>query len=118
VRYKETDGAGGYEPGAIVVNEAIDATEGLKKLGVPAEFAERVASYIREGADGAFWPLVYQVDDRQTHLDGAQWVIEGTRGDMCHVVTRQSPDRNEPFREFAEYLMRASGKRYYYDEVY
>jgi len=86
---KELDGKGGYATGVLT----LDKTKTISD----AEWSGST-----KGVDECgFWklPTVEQhwyVEDGMTVgwavTDGAQWILEGTKGNEYHVVDRQSPD--------------------------
>lgn len=116
VRFVETDGAGGSEPGKIVADEQITPATVLKEReGI--EGIGTIVQYIRSTqAEEGFWRLPPEIDDGSAMVDGSTWIIEGRRQGECKVVLRDNPAG--PFRTFAEQLIRLSGKRFYHDEYY
>ena len=92
---KSASGAGGYDPGRLVLNKtlALDAkqvrqfTAALGKLG--------------------FWNHPTQ-DPGPPGFDGARWVLEGVKGGRYHVVDRWSPD-DGPFRKLMLDLVALAG---------
>ncbi len=75
--WKESDGAGGYEPGKIIVNES-------KKLTLK-EWEEIVNKL--DSID--FWGLP-SIEKEILGTDGAQWILEGKENGKYHVVDRWS----------------------------
>ena len=76
--WKLCDGAGGYEPGQMTINE----TKTIDK-----ETWDKFYSYL-EAAD--FWNLnTIEVDILGT--DGSQWILEGVNNERYHVVDRWTP---------------------------
>ena len=91
---KETDGAGGYFAGKLILNEEKllsdqDAKEVLKQVDVMQ-----------------FWTM--PTDDKEGGEDGSRWVIEGREQNKYHVVDRWSPDSG-PVHEFGSFMIRLAG---------
>jgi hypothetical protein len=78
-----TSGAGGYDPGKLIQNR----TRTISK--------ERTDWFLNRIDESNFWklPTVEKMDAEG--LDGAQWIIEGTKKGKYHVVDRWSPDKGE-----------------------
>ena len=55
-----------------------------------------------------FWKLAGDPEEDERGLDGADWVIEGRRGDVYHSVIRWEP-KPGPFRRACEDLIKVSG---------
>ena len=102
-----TDGQGGYEPGSVVERK----TRRLSDTEV-ARFREMLARV-------QFW-RPQPIDDR-LGLDGAQWILEGRRGQTYHLWDVWSPENSGPyaaFRELCLHLVRLSGLAVRHDEIY
>jgi hypothetical protein len=89
---KSTDGAGGYEPGRLVLNKTY-------KLA-----ASDVRGFLSALNELKFWSLPTK-ETQSGGLDGAQWILEGTKDARYHIIDRWSPDAG-PFRELMLSLMR------------
>jgi hypothetical protein len=55
--------------------------------------------------------------------DGAQWILEGTKGNDYHVVNRQSPDDNfhrnaGKYRELCLHILKLSGLDLKKEKIY
>lgn len=89
--WKECDGAGGYEPGKIIVNKQ-------KKLSVNEwkEF-QRMISKID------FWNMPSTLDEIPGN-DGSQWILEGIKEGEYHVVDRWTP-RGSDYAKSCEFLL-------------
>lgn len=74
--WKVSDGAGGYEPGKIIINKS-------KKLTIK-KWYEFVANIFLID----FWNL--PTVDNSFELDGSQWILEGKELGKYHVVDRWS----------------------------
>ena len=95
---KMLDGAGGYQPGTV-------ARDTIVMLS-PAEWEE--LSRLVERAQ--LWSP--PPTDNRMGVDGAQWIIEGSRSGQYNVVDRWTPAVNGPFaghRALGEWLLRKSG---------
>jgi hypothetical protein len=91
-------GRGGYEPGSLVERKARTLSE---------REAARFRALLTEVQ---FWGQ--QPPDKRIGLDGAQWVLEGRRGQHYHVWDVWSPETSGPFTGFRQpclELLRLSG---------
>jgi hypothetical protein len=88
---KETDGAGGYQPGSIILN---------KTINVEKANCEKLVAGLE---DMKFWSLSTQFSGQG--LDGAGWILEGSKNGDYHVVDRWTP-LNGAFYEWALSLMK------------
>jgi hypothetical protein len=122
--YKELDGKGGYEYGSIAENKSIDVYKQLGKGEQPDDVVQRGVEFLFERTKNEIWgqPFEYEetigMDGAIVGLDGATWTVEAIKDGKCHVVTRWSPNGDDPVRRFAETLIDLSDKRFYYDEFY
>jgi len=91
---KELDGAGGYNPGKLIVNRIRPLTKSEWD-----EFARRVAQ-------ACFWRM--PIEDSILGNDGASWILEGYRQGCYHLVNRWSPADGD-YRECCLYLLKISG---------
>lgn len=91
---KELNGAGGYEPGEIIVNHT-------RKL-TAAEWDE----FARHLDDTCYWQL--PTEDDALGTDGSQWILEGFKVNRYHVVDRWTPESGS-YRELCLYLLQLSG---------
>ncbi|HET6557031.1 MAG TPA: hypothetical protein VFG54_06920 [Prolixibacteraceae bacterium] len=80
--WKECDGAGGYEPGKIIVDKQKKLSENEWK-----EF-QRMISKID------FWEMPTTLDEIPGS-DGSQWILEGIKEGEYHVVDRWTPRGSE-----------------------
>ena len=117
LRYKELTREG-PNIGELTENRSVDVRKLRRQELGDAELAESVLDHFRRRAEESFWSLSYKVDDGTVGVDGATWVIEGTKDGRCHLVSRWSPEETDGFRRLAEEMISFSGKRFYYDEVY
>jgi hypothetical protein len=101
----ELDGAGGYAPGNVL-KSARRALTGTDWRGLKASF---------EGLK--FWTMPTQLSADTDGADGAQWILEGRRGDDYHVVERWSPEAGS-YREVGLQFLRLAGITVPADEVY
>lgn len=74
---KEADGAGGYQPGSIIVNKTVD---------VGKSDCEKLLAGLD---DMKFWSLATSSSGLGT--DGAQWILEGSKNGSYHIVDRWTP---------------------------
>ena len=88
------DGSGGYEPGAV---------SGRTKRKMNADEWKSVSDGLSR-ID--FWKLPGPV--QLGGLDGAQWILEGRKGEQYHVVDRWSPETGA-YREFCLSLVKIAG---------
>ena len=97
---KQLDGAGGYEPGRLVVNRTVP-------LG-PAEW--RRMHVLLDSA--GLWSPAPPREDASPGLDGARWILEGVRGSEYRAVDRWSPTETGPDRHIRAtglYLLQVAG---------
>ncbi|ANM30376.1 hypothetical protein ABI59_13550 [Acidobacteria bacterium Mor1] len=115
VIYKESDGASGYDHGALAEHSRMDFVDALDERD-----RARAGNFLSWFAESAskLRDEPYKVDNGSLGFDGAVWTAEVFERGRCHVVQRWSPELTEPVRRFGEWLMGHSGKRFYYDEVY
>lgn len=90
---KQLSGAGGYEPGRLVMNQTRQLTS--------AEWDGFVSLLDRS----CYWQLPTEIGDMGN--DGAQWILEGAKEGRYHVVDRWTP-RSGDFRESCLYLLKLS----------
>lgn len=95
ITFKQMSGAGGYEPGHIVVNQT-------RKL----ERAEWDA-FVNRLDDMCYWNLP-TTDPEGSSFDGARWILEGVRGDRYHIVDRWTPQGGS-YREACLYALTLGG---------
>jgi hypothetical protein len=95
---KQSSGAGGYQPGKIIVDTVKYLT--IQQWTTFTTFIEKIN----------FWKLPIQ-DNDVSGSDGAEWILEGTNKESYHFVTRWSPDekRFKEFKDCCEYLLTLSG---------
>ena len=92
---KELSGAGGYEPGELIVNHT-------RKLSA-AEWNQ----FARRLDDTCYWQLPTE-DDELGGTDGAQWIFEGFTLGRYHIVDRWTPESGS-YRELCLYALQLSG---------
>jgi hypothetical protein len=129
VTYKELNGYWG-DYGSLAEEKELDVYEEMirkyknEDIKYDQTATQAYLETILEHAQKQVWEQPYKyeiitgISGIMITLDGAYWTIEAIKDGKCHVVTRHSPERNEPVRRFAETLIQLSGKRFYYDEVY
>jgi hypothetical protein len=74
---KMTSGAGGYEPGQLVLNSKTLLTK------------VQTDSFLGKIKEHQFWQLAAKREPGG--LDGAQWILEGVKEGKYHIVDRWSP---------------------------
>jgi hypothetical protein len=89
---KVADGAGGYQPGKLIVNK----TEKLP--------AEKMRVFLEKVDTLKYWTLPERDPERQG-MDGAQWVIEGVADGKYRLVDRWTPKAGA-VRELGLYFLR------------
>jgi hypothetical protein len=90
---KELDGAGGYEPGSLIVNRRRWLSE------------SEWSNFSRRLDEACFWGLPTRNESRG--FDGAEWILEGVNGCRYHVVDRWTPGTGA-YREACLYLLKIS----------
>jgi hypothetical protein len=90
---KELSGAGGYEPGKLIVNRTRALTE------------EEWSTFTLLLEDALYWQIAERDDDMGT--DGAQWIVEGVREGYYHLADCWSPDDGS-YRAACLYLLKIS----------
>jgi hypothetical protein len=101
---KETDGAGGYNPGKLIQNLSFELTE------------SELASFKSAIDESRFW--LAPARDKVLGSDGAQWLFDACKNESCHVVDRWSPDEKKPFRNLGEFFLRLGKVKIPKDEIY
>jgi hypothetical protein len=93
---KVTNGAGGYDPGNIIV----DTSRPVSK-----KEWENILNKIKAIQ---FWQLPTEIDDSGN--DGSEWIIEAFKNGSYHMTTRWSPTtgRNGNYSEVGRYLLEIS----------
>jgi hypothetical protein len=96
VSVKMSDGAGGYEPGKII----LDSFFTISKIEWDA--------FISGVNKADFWnsPTAF----KSNGTDGSEWVLEALDNNSYHVVIRWAPDEEyKEFRDCCMYLLKLSG---------
>ncbi|HEX6185153.1 MAG TPA: hypothetical protein VFZ44_14800 [Pyrinomonadaceae bacterium] len=94
VTLKEMSGAGGYEPGQLLV----DRTRKLSQ--------DEWDEFTRLLEQTCYWEL--PTTDERLGNDGAHWILEGVRAGRYHVVDRWTPEGGS-YREACLYALKLSG---------
>lgn len=103
---KEMDGKGEYGPGKLIRNLAANLSK------------EQTAFFLDRVEASGLWKLPME-QPGTTGLDGAQWVIEATKGGRYHVVDRWSPSANDPVHALGTVLMvNLAHFKLLYEDVY
>lgn len=101
------DGAGRTIAQSLDGSPASGLGERLARRSLPVDRAgvERLrAAMVGPG----FWAAASEDDRDLVALDGAEWLIEGTRAGACHSVRRWSPPPS-PFRAAGLCMLRLAG---------
>lgn len=91
LKWKKCDGAGGYEPGKIIVDKQKELTS-IEWL----EFQKLVSKI-------GFWEMQSTLDEIPGN-DGSQWILEGVNNGVYHVVDRWTP-RGSDYAKCCEFLL-------------
>jgi len=104
---KVLSGAGGYEPGHLIRNQSHKIDKQLVDIFLK----------LLDQAD--FWTATTEQEQTDVvNLDGAQWIMEGTKDGQYHVVDRWSP-KEGPYRKAALFLaIDIGGLNPRYSDVY
>ena len=92
---KTASGAGGYQPGELVLNRTVEVSESEVQ-----HFQNLLAAI-------DFWKT--QPHSDRNGCDGAQWILEGKVSDRYRVIDRWMP-KDGPLRELGLYLILTLGK--------
>jgi hypothetical protein len=103
ISVKESDGAGGYEPGNLKLDRKRELT------------LDEWHEFRRHLDDSCYWHLPTR--DDSSGFDGAQWIFEGVKGGRYHVVDRWTP-QNGSYRELCLYALKLSGLKLDTSELY
>jgi hypothetical protein len=76
---KIASGAGGYNPGALVVKQT-------RLLA-----SEEIQSVLKRVTESNFWSLSTTWAEDRRGEDGSEWIFEGVRKNQYHVVTKWAP---------------------------
>jgi hypothetical protein len=105
---KISSGQGGYEPGRLIRNSA-------RKLS-----KEQTAWFLARIEELHFWSLPTKEAEEPNviNLDGAEWVLEGTKDGDYHLVDRWSPDKGAVHALGIIMLIDLAKLKLLYQEVY
>lgn len=93
---KMTSGAGGYEPGKLIIDKVITIT--------PLQWT----TFLEKMKKLDFWNVNTKEDKFDRGMDGSEWILEGCANKEYHVVIRWTPGKGK-FRDCADYLVELSG---------
>lgn len=93
ISVKEANGAGGYEPGTLILKEQRRLSQ------------DEWDAFMRVLEYSCYWEQPTEEDD--AGLDGARWILEGFRQGRYHAVDRWTPQRGT-FREACLYMLKLS----------
>lgn len=94
ISVKVSDGAGGYEPGRLIVNHT--------RTLAAAEWNE----FMRRLEESCYWNL--PSTEGNIGFDGAQWIFEAVKGGRYHIVDRWTPQSGS-YLELCLYALELSG---------
>ncbi len=105
---KISSGQGGYEPGRLIRN----STQKLSK--------QQTAWFLARIEELQFWSLPTKEAEEPNviNLDGAEWVLEGTKDGDYHLVDRWSPDKGAVHALGIIMLIDLAKLKLLYQEVY
>jgi hypothetical protein len=95
LRVKTTSGAGGYEPGRMVVNKRKSLT------------SSNVGYLLSAMKELEFWSLPTNARSG-SGLDGSDWILEGVRNGKYQVILRRNP-KEDAFRRLLLHLVSIGG---------
>jgi hypothetical protein len=97
------DGAGGYEPGKMILDKAVKLDDTAWRM-------------LQSKLDDAnFWDM--PMEDDTMGDDGSEWIIESSDKDKYHAVIRWTP-RGTSFQQCGLYFLKLSGISIPADEQY
>lgn len=91
---KMLSGAGGYDPGEIIVDTTLQLT-----IDVWNTVQDKIGKL-------KFWALQPKTEFRG--FDGSEWIIEGSTSNKYHFTTRWSAGKGTAYRDFCLYLLSLS----------
>ncbi len=91
-----TSGAGGYEPGQLVLSDTSTLTR------------EQTSWFLGNNEENKFRDMA-RVDKSRMGTDGAEWIFEGEKNGSYHILNRWSPD-DEPVRVIGLAMLRSLAK--------
>lgn len=91
---RRTNGRGGYNPGKLVLDKQL-------KLG-----KQETSALIERLEKANFWHLA-SADPNDTGYDGSQWIVEGVKDGVYHVVSRWT---GNGITDWALPIMKQSGE--------
>jgi hypothetical protein len=97
---KETDGAGGYDPGTLIRNIQFDLT------------ASNLAKLRQALNQSKFWQEPRYENSDVVKSDGARWIFDGCKRDGCHVVDRWSPGKKTSFGRLGKFFLSLSKTKF------
>lgn len=100
---KQLSGAGGYDPGKLVINQTRSLTE--------AEWNEFISLLEKS----CYWRM--PVTEERMLADGAQWILESVKDHRYYIIDRQSPESGN-YREACLFLLKMSDLKIPSEDVY
>jgi hypothetical protein len=102
--WRQSDGAGGYEPGKIIV----DRQQTINK--------RTWDSFLDKLVGINFWQL--PTNEMDLGNDGAQWILEGKTLQKYHVVDRWTLSKNEKYYQACDFLIKLTDLKIKGDNKY
>jgi hypothetical protein len=90
--WRQSDGAGGYEPGKIIV----DRQQTIDK--------KTWDSFLDKLTEINFWQL--PTNEMDFGHDGARWILEAKTPQKYHVVNRWTPKKDEKYYQACDFLIK------------
>ena len=91
LHWKLSDGAGGYEPGKLVLDK-----EKIIDKATWDNFKTKITEI-------DFWNL--PTNEKRFGNDGAEWILEGKQDRQYHVVQRWSPSEHSAYFQCCNFLL-------------
>lgn len=101
LRAREADGAGGYEPGRLVVDTS---------LALSADEWREIGRLV---GDTQLWAREAPAAQDESGLDGARWIVEGVADARYRAVDRWTPDARgagAAVRRLGVYMLARAGR--------
>ena len=101
--WKVASGAGGYEPGSIIIDRKRELTK------------EEWLRFTHLINSCNFWDMPYK--NQRMGTDGAEWIMEGIEQGNYHVAERWSPEKSA-YKECCLYLLKLTGMKISKADIY
>lgn len=106
VRLSLCDDGSGVLAGKLVILGSNKSTYAKDSIAVSRDQVQQFVALLQKAN---FWSMTTEETHAKNvyHMDGAQWILEGTRNHNYHVVDRWSP-RGTDYEQLCKYLMELS----------